>query len=304
MLDRLRSAKKIGFLFSGGSMRCIFQVGVVETLYSLGIRPAVCLGVSGGAWNAAAVAIGNWQRLRPYWRFFARMPSVDLKNLFREHSPFIWSRIHKKAFDRYVCSERIKLTETLPLYVALTRLRDRASVVVDVKSAADPFRLLLASNYLPPFYTHPPDFGGELYGDGGISDNAPYEYLFKLGCDAVVLMASKGESEGGIFRNTKDADHVVRDDRVVVIRPRYRLPLGFVERRWDKLLPVANVGALRAREVLLGERHPETDLSAKGIAPSAYLSGPLVLIQRIRRQLLENRLEPLGGLPVRGRDDG
>ena len=272
ILQRLTEAKKVGLLFSGGSSRCIFQVGVVETLYSLGVQPAMCLGVSAGSWNAAAVAVGNWRRLRSYWRFFSRMPAIDLTNLFREHSPFIWSRLHRKAFERYVISDNIRSDATIPLYVALTRLRDRASVLVDVKAAADPFRVLLASNYLPPFYTHAVEIDGERYGDRGFSDNTPYEFLFERGCDAVVVIVSKGESEGGIFRNTNDIDHAVHDDRVVVIRPRHRMPLAFVERRWDRLTPIAELGALRAREVLLGERHAETDLAASGIAPSAYYS--------------------------------
>lgn len=271
-LERLTDAKRVGFLFSGGSSRCIFQVGVVETLYDLGIRPSMCLGVSAGAWNAAAVAVGNWRRLRAYWRFFARMPAINLTNLFREHSPFIWSRLHRKAFERYIIAENIKADAALPLYVALTRLRDRAPVVIDVKTAPDPFAVLLASNYLPPFYTHAGEIDGERLGDGGSSDNAPYEYLFERGCDAVVLMVSKGESEGGIFRNGADVDHVVRDERVVVIRPRHRMPIAFVERRWDRLARIADLGALRAREILLGERHPETDLAATGLAPSAYYS--------------------------------
>jgi len=114
LVEMLRSAKKPGFLFCGGSMRAVFQVGVVETLYALDVRPAVCLGVSAGAWNAAAVAVGNWRRLRPYWRFFARMPAVDLRNLVREHSPFVWSRLHARAFDRYVGAERIKAAQTPP----------------------------------------------------------------------------------------------------------------------------------------------------------------------------------------------
>ena len=269
-LQRLTDAKKVGFLFSGGSSRCIFQVGVVETLYELGVRPAMCLGVSAGSWNAAAVAVGNWRRLRSYWRFFARMPAIDLTNLFREHSPFIWSRLHRKAFERYVISENIKADAALPLYVAMTRLRDRRSVVVDVKAASDPFAVLLASNYLRPFYTHAGELDGERHGDGSFSDNAPYEYLFDRGCDAVVLMASKGESEGGIFRNVDDSDHVIEDDRVVVIRPRHRMPLAFMERRWDRLARIANLGSFRAREVLLGERHPETDVAAPGLAPSVY----------------------------------
>jgi predicted acylesterase/phospholipase RssA len=282
-LDRLRSAKRIGFLFSGGSARCIFQVGVVETLYSLGIEPSVCLGVSGGAWNAAAVAAGNWTQLRKYWRFFNRMPYVDFRNLVREHSPFIWSRLHARAFDRFVREEKIR--EGLPLYIALTRLRDRASVIMDVHAAADPFRVLLASNYLPPFYTHTPEIDGERYGDGGWSNNMPYEFLLGLGCDAVVLMTMKGESEGGLYRHRDDWEHVITDERVIVIRPRHRLPLGFIERRWPKLAPIADLGALRAREVLLGERHSECDLAARGPAPTAYISA-------IRKMLKSRRVSP------------
>jgi predicted patatin/cPLA2 family phospholipase len=271
-VERLRAAKSIGLVFGGGSMRCVFQVGVVETLYSLGIRPAACLGVSAGTWNAAAVAVGNWQRLRAYWRFFARMPYIDLFNLTREHSPFIWSRLHQRAFARYVGAERIASPDTLPLYAALTRLRDNASVIVDVKASPDPFALLLASNYLPPFYTHTPVIDGERYRDGGFSDNAPYEALLERGCDAVVLMTSKGESEGGINRSVDDPEHVVRDERVIVIRPRHRMPLGFVERRWERLRPIADLGALRAREVLLGERHAQCDVAARGRAPSWYFT--------------------------------
>ena len=281
-LDVLLRARKIGFLFSGGSMRCVFQVGVVEALRDLGVQPAACLGVSAGAWNAAAVAVGNAHRLRPYWRFFSRMPYIDLTNLVREHSPFIWTRLHERAFRRYVGNERIQSPDTLPLYIALTRLVDKAHVLVDAREARDPFHLLLASNYLPPFYTHAPTVDGERYADGGFTNNIPYEALFARGCDAVVLMAAKGESEGGLHRNVHDCEHVIPAeyaDRVVVIRPRHRLPIGFVERRWEKLAPIAELGKLRAREVLLGERHPQTEsIAARGPAPSAYYS-------RLRRML-------------------
>ncbi|HEV2719920.1 MAG TPA: patatin-like phospholipase family protein, partial [Thermoanaerobaculia bacterium] len=227
-------------------------------------------------WNAAAVAAGTGHRLRYYWRCYMRFPAVDLTNLVHEHSPFIWTRLHERSFPRYVGNERIKSPEALPFYVALTRLRDRAHVLVDARAARDPFRLLLASNYLPPFYTHPVDIDGERYADGGLTNNIPYEALFERGCDAVVLMAAKGESEGGLHRQVHDCEHVIPAefaDRVIVIRPRHRLPIGFLERRWTKLSPIADLGRLRAREVLLGERHPQTDLiAARGPAPSAYYS--------------------------------
>jgi len=274
----LRSANNIGFLFSGGSARCIFQVGVVETLYELGITPAATLGVSGGAWNAAAVAAGNWNRLRAYWRFFCRMPYIDLRNLIHEHSPFIWSRIHERAFTRYV-----GINFRMPVYIGATRLRDRENVIFDLREVADPFRVLLASNYLPPFYTHPLTIGGEQYGDGGWTNNLPYETLFERGCDAVVVITMKGESEGGLYRNKDDCEYEIAPeyrDRVVVIRPRHRLPLGFVERRWAQLLPIIELGALRTREVLLGERHAQCDLAARGRAFSSHLVAVRDLIRR------------------------
>lgn len=272
-LRLLQAAKKIGFLYSGGSARCVFQTGATEVLYSLGIEPSICLGVSAGSWNAAAVAAGRWQKLRTYWKFFCRMPYIDVRNLLREHTPFIWPRLHDRAFERYVGVERLRAASTLPLYVCLTRLRDKQRVIMDVKAAADPFAVLLTSNYLPPFYTHPVPIDGEKYGDGGFADNAPYDFLFDQGCDAVVIFASKGESEGGLYRNNDDFNHVIPSpyrERTVVIRPRHRMPLGFVERRWEKLGPIAELGALRAREVLLGERHPETDMTAGGRAFSSY----------------------------------
>lgn len=264
-LDLLRNARSIGFLFSGGSARCVFQVGVLETLRELGIRPAMTLGVSAGAWNAAAVSAHRDDKLRGYWKFFCRMPYFDVRNLLREHSPFIWSQLHHRAFHRYIGNERLRADDAIPTLVALTRLRDRTPVLFDLQQSADPLQLLLGSNYLPPFYTHALTLQGERYGDGGFSDNLPYEKLFERGCDAVVIMACKGESEGGLFRSADDFEHVIPEsyrDRVVVIRPRHRMPLGFVERRWEKLKPIADLGALRAREVLLDERHPATDLIA------------------------------------------
>lgn len=273
-LERLRQAKTICFLFSGGASRCIFQVGVIETLFTFGITPAACLGVSAGAWNAAAVAVGNWRRLRAYWRFFCRMPAVDLTNLVREHSPFIWRRLHERAFRRYVSAERLLAASTLPLYVGVTRLRDRAPVIIDVRSAADPLQVMLASNYLPPFYTHPPVIDGERYGDGAFSDNIPYEALFDRGCDAVVLLSQKAECEGGLFRNVDDADHVIpeqyRED-VIVIRPRHPLPVAFTERRWERLATSADLGAVRGREVLTGSEGSEPATCRHLTSPTRYL---------------------------------
>ena len=266
MLKQLRQAKNIAYVFSGGSSRCAFQVGVIERLHALGIRPSVCIGVSAGSWNAAAVAAHRVHRLRFFWKSFMRMPHVDLLNLFFELSPWRYARMHRRNFARFI-GNALSSPEALPCYVSLTRLRDRANVIVCARGVD----VFIAANYLPPFYTSTPRIDGERYGDGGVTNNAPYELAFALGCDAVVLVTVKGESEGGIYKNAFDTDHEISDPRVLVIRPRHRLPYSFTERRWPKLAELIDLGDLRAREVLLGERHPETDISAKGPSPSARL---------------------------------
>jgi len=279
-LEQLQAAKKIAYVFPGGSSRCAFQVGVVERLASLGVRPAMTIGVSAGVWNAAALAAGIEHRLRFFWKSFMRMPDLDLRNLFVEHSPWRYAKLHRRNYRRFI-GDRLS-APVIPCYISVTRLRDRTNLLLGIHEVDDPLNLLLAANYLPPFYTHTPLVNGERFGDGGITDNAPYELAFEHGCDAVVLMPLKGESEGGIYKNTRDVDHVVPAadrDRVVVIRPRHRLPVSFTERRWDALAHLMYVGDLRTREVLLGERHAETDLRARGESPSVRL---LKLWRRVR----------------------
>ena len=275
-LDRLRSARRVGLVLAGGSARCAFQIGALETLVELGLAPALSIGVSCGAWNAAAVAAGTVHRLRYYWRAFVRMPHFDLGNLWRERSPFRFPEMHRRTFSRYVGVERLRRFGASPLYVGVTRLRDRQSVFFDAREVEDPLQLLLASNYLPPFYTHAPRLVGERYGDGGLSDNIPYGKAFAEGCDVVILIGMKGESEGHLNRNPRETAHAIPADlaeRMVIIRPRHRLPMSFTERRWPVLRQVMDLGRLRAREVLLGEVHPATEtIRAEGLSPTVRLA--------------------------------
>jgi predicted acylesterase/phospholipase RssA len=182
--------------------------------------------------------------------------------------------MHRRTFTRYVGVARLRAPGTPPLWVGVTRLRDLQPLWFDARTAEDPFLLCLASNYLPPFYTHAPRWGGERYGDGGLTDNIPYERAFAEGCDAVIVVTMKGESEGGLYRSPRDSEHIVPDafrERTLVIRPRHRMAVSFTEHRWPVLREVIELGRLRAREVLLGERHAETDVRAEGFSASTLL---------------------------------
>jgi predicted acylesterase/phospholipase RssA len=248
-------------------------VGVFERLSALGIRASMAIGVSAGSWNAAIVATHIEHRARFMWRSFGRMPHFDLRNLFVDLSPWRYAEMHRRNFERFI-GDRLHAPDALPCFISVTRLRDREGFLIDARTVDRPFDLLLAANFLPPFYSRTPLVLGERFGDGGVSDNAPYELAFAQGCDAVVLVTVKGESEGGIYKSTADVDHEIPAqfrDRVIVIRPRHRLPYAFVERRWSRILELMALGDFRAREVLLGERHPETDIRAVGDSPTMRL---------------------------------
>lgn len=243
---------------------------MAECLAELGVIPTRVLGVSGGAWNAAAVAVGGTQRLRYYWRYFARAPHLDVFNLTRDYTPFRYAYLHDRAFERYVGRSNLVSDSAIPMWVAVTRLDVRESVVLSVREVPDPFRLILASNYLPPFYTRPVSIDGVDCGDGGLTNNLPYEALLAEGADLVIIIAINGESAGGLFRSPVEVDHEIPPelhDRVVVLRPRHRLPVFFVEWRWPRLQGTINLGYLRAREVLLGENHPRCANHSRSVEP-------------------------------------
>jgi len=203
------------------------------------------------------------------------MPRLDFRNLLRDHSPYRFPEMHRRTFGRFVGAARLQRPEAPPFWVGVTRLRDRQGVFFDARRVEDPLALCLASNYVPPFYTHAPRIAGERYGDGGLSDNIPYEKAFARG----VRRRGGGDHErgerGGALRTPGDPDHVIPApwaERTVVIRHRHRLPCAWVESRWEMLRSTIDLGRLRAREVLLAESHPETEVRARP-APSTCSSG-------------------------------
>ena len=133
------------------------------------------------------MAARNEHRIRYDWRSFVRMPHVDVRNLLIELSPWRYAHMHRRNFARFV-GDRLSAPDALPCYISVTRLRDGKGFLLGTHEVERPIDLLLAANYLPPFYTRTPVVLGEKFGDGGVPDNAPYELAFEKGCDTVVLV--------------------------------------------------------------------------------------------------------------------
>ena len=283
-LDRLRSAEKVAFVFSGGSSRCAFQVGVIERL--VGARnPCVddrrCFGgsVECGHRRGARRAPGT---VSSGGRTAACRASICAicSPSFRRGATRKCTGATLRASSVTACTHPTRCRASSPSRVSATA----RAFLLNARDVARPVDLLLAANFLPPFYTRTPRVLGERFGDGGVSNNAPYEIAFEHGCDAVVLVTVKGESEGGLYKSTDDVDHEIPAafrDRVIVIRPRHRLPYAFLERKWSRITELMTLGDLRAREVLLGERHLETDVRAEGDAPTMRLLRWWMAVRRL-----------------------
>jgi len=83
MLSLLRNATKVAYVFSGGSSRCVFQIGVVEALAELGVRPRSPSVYRPGPGMPPSSRLAAKRASFYYWRRSCALPSVDLRNLFR-----------------------------------------------------------------------------------------------------------------------------------------------------------------------------------------------------------------------------
>ena len=146
----------------GGSSRCAFQIGVIEALAELGVTPSL--------------AIEHLRR---------RVERRHRRRPFRVADPLLLAVVHAHAAHknmRDICTSTIRRgasatctsatstdssgpiafaePDALPLFVSVTRFGDGANVIFNARDVDDPLQLLLATNYLPPFYTHRPVIDG------------------------------------------------------------------------------------------------------------------------------------------------
>ena len=78
------------------------------------------------------------------------MPRVDIRKLLREHSPYRFTEMHRRTFTRYVGVERLHRPEAPPLWIGVTRLRDRQADFFDARTVEDPLASASPRTTCPP----------------------------------------------------------------------------------------------------------------------------------------------------------
>ncbi len=170
-LETLQS-KSIGLVLSGGGVRGMAHIGVIQALNEYGISANVVSGSSVGALVGALYANGN--SVSDMLAFFKETPLFKYNFLTIVKSGFIDTDRYVEIFKGYFPKNSFESLKR-ELHVVATNLQKAEQRIF---SSGELIRPLLASAALPPLFS-PLELDNELYADGGIMNNFPSEPVQK-----------------------------------------------------------------------------------------------------------------------------
>ncbi len=170
--------KKIGLVLSGGGVRGVAHLGVLQVLLEMGLEPAVISGTSAGALVGAFHAAGH--SIETAFRFFINTPVFKLGHFTTNKPGIIDITRFKPLLAEHFPTDDFSALEK-PLFVTTTDLLRGQPATFSEGSLIDP---LLASAAVPVVFT-PVSIGGTLFSDGAAVNNFPVEPLLGQ-CDILL----------------------------------------------------------------------------------------------------------------------
>ena len=164
--------EELGLVLSGGGVRAIAHVGLIQVLLENGIVPTQVSGTSAGALVCSLYAAGYTPE--EMISFFKQTPLLDI-TLYARHKPGILdSGKYEKFFKKFFAENSFESLK-LPLTVTATNLLNGKLEYFNKGPLIKP---LIASCALPPIFS-PLEINNTFYSDGGILNNFPIEPLKK-----------------------------------------------------------------------------------------------------------------------------
>jgi NTE family protein len=264
--------RPIAFALSGGVAHGAIQVGQMQALMAVGIRPDLLVGTSAGALNASFVGQGwtpaQLDRLAAYWRgarfsdFFGYFPVAGtLRLLFGGQALVSNSRL-RASIARELPATHAELA--IPTTLIATDLRTGHAVAL---SDGDLRENALASTALPGVFP-PVERNGVSLVDGGVAENVPALQASLLGAQTIVVLDSSQRCElgslprGVIKRTILVITHTlasqtqgilsrVPEDRTVLLLPG-PCPLGVAPGDFSQAEQLMSKGRIAADRFLAG----------------------------------------------------
>lgn len=168
----------IGLALSGGGIRGIAHLGVLEYLEEIGIKPAIISGASAGSLVAAFYAAGyspkEIQAITKAENFF------NFTNLSIINGGIFKSNVFERIVKSYIPHNTI---EKLKIAVSVT-VTDLTNARTRVFETGD-LSLAVRASCCVPLVFQPVQYEGTYLSDGGILDNFPVAPL-RTRCDKII----------------------------------------------------------------------------------------------------------------------
>lgn len=160
----------LGLVLSGGGMRGIAHVGLLQALEEYNIRPTIIAGTSAGAIVGALYAAGC--STGEMLRFWDQSNPFQFSYFALAKPGFIDSEKFHEIFSKFLSEETF---EALPTRL-LTTATDIANAKLKVFNSGPLTPAILASAAFPGVFS-PVSIDGIIYADGGIANNFPVELI-------------------------------------------------------------------------------------------------------------------------------
>lgn len=169
--------KKLGLVLSGGGIKGIAHIALLDYLEKLGHKPDIISGTSAGAIVGSFYAAG--MKTSEMLEFFRSGPLFNYYSMFTWKPGLLDSSGYLKVYKDYLPAtfEELKI----PMHICAVNIE---KVAIEYFGAGDIYRPLVASCAYPPIFS-PLRIKKDLYVDGGIMDNFPIEPL--LGKADIIL---------------------------------------------------------------------------------------------------------------------
>jgi NTE family protein len=166
-LSEIKS-KSVGLVLSGGGVKGMAHIGMIQALNEFGISTQVISGTSVGALIGALYANGN--SVPEMLQFFKETPLFRYNFMTILKPGLLDTDRYFDLFSNYFPSNSFESLQRKLYVVATDLLKGEEKIFCE----GELIKPLLASAALPPVFS-PVAIQGRLYADGGIMNNFPYD---------------------------------------------------------------------------------------------------------------------------------
>jgi NTE family protein len=161
---------KLGLALSGGGIRGLAHLGIIQAMEEHGLKPDILSGVSAGAIVGALYADGHSPK--EIARFFQESKFFQLAKVALPTKSFMTTERFYKTVGQLLHATTFEELQ-IPLIINITDLTDGKPVFVNSGPLLD---IIMASSSIPIIF-NPIEIGGKQYVDGGLTCNLPAKII-------------------------------------------------------------------------------------------------------------------------------